>query len=87
MSNVTPSPLSGSDDEDVRFSRQLEALVLLFRRIKAEVSREDIEALQRRAIQGGDSQLADLCRDALDGDLMSSNVCGVLILEQRGSLI
>ena len=75
MSNVTPSPL---DEEAVK------ALILLLERIRAEVSREDIEALQRRAIHSGDSPLADLCRDALGGDVMSSNVCGVLILEQRG---
>ena len=74
MSNVTPFPL----DEEA-----LKALLLLLQRIKTEVSREDIEALQRRAIHAGDSPLADLCRDALGGDLVSSNVCGFLILEQR----
>ena len=74
MSNVTPFPL----DEEA-----LKALLLLLQRIKTEVSREDIEALQRRAIAVGDSPLADLCRDALGGDLKSSNVCGFLILEQR----
>jgi hypothetical protein len=73
MSSFTPSPL---DD--------LKALILLLQRIRAEVSREDIEALQRKAIDAGDTRLADWCRDALGGDLPSWDACGVLILEQRG---
>jgi hypothetical protein len=57
--------------------------IALLLRIKTEVTREDIEALQRRANHADDLELVDVCRDALNGDQASWCVCGELILESR----
>lgn len=60
----------------------IETLTLLLR-IKTEVTRADIEALQVEFTQAGDHKGVDICRDALAGDQAAWYACGECILEKR----
>jgi hypothetical protein len=60
----------------------IEALTLLLR-IKTELTRADIEALQIEFAEAGDHKGVDICRDALAGDQGAWCACGESILEER----